>query len=328
MGITKIIVTDGYTLNPGDNPWDDVQALGHLTIYDRTSGEELLGRCRDADILIVNKTQIRKAALAELDRLKLIAVSATGYDCVDVEEAGKRGVPVCNVPIYGTDSVAQYVISAILHSWQNLGLHDAAVRAGEWGRQPDWSFWKSPLVELRDLTIGIVGFGRIGRRVGELAHAFGMKVLAHDPFTGVSPGYDGFEWVELTDLFIRSDVVTLHTPLTDDNQGFVNQSLLSRMKPTSLFINAARGPLVNEQDLADALNAGAPAGAVVDTVSNEPIRPDNPLLSAPNLLITPHLAWATLAARRRLMSQTAENIRAFLAGRLLNTVNADFLDGK
>jgi glycerate dehydrogenase len=220
--------------------------------------------------------------------------------------------------------VAQYVVSAILHTWQNLGLHDAAVRAGEWGRQPDWSFWKSQLVELRDLTIGIVGFGRIGRRVGELANAFGMHVLAHDTCAGAPPAYDRFEWTELVDLFARSDVVTLHTPLTSGNNGFVNRSLLSKMKPTALFINAARGPLVNEQDLADALNTGSLAAAVVDTVSNEPIRPENPLLSARNILITPHLAWATLAARRRLMAQTAANIEAFLEGRSQNVVNADF----
>ena len=326
MSNARIVVTDGYTLNPGDNPWDDLEALGQLAVYDRTTSEELVDRCCDADVLVVNKTPIRKPALAELNQLKLIAVSATGYDCIDFEEAGKRGVPVCNVPIYGTDSVAQYVISAILHTWQNIGVHDAAVRAGEWRNQPDWSFWKSTLVELHGLTIGIVGFGRIGRRVGELANAFGMHVLAHDPFTGPSPGYDGFEWAELSDLFVRSDVITLHMPLTEDNQGFVNRSLLSRMKPTALFINAARGLLVNEQDLTDALNAGALAGAVVDTVSSEPIQSDNPLLSAPNLLITPHLAWATLAARRRLMSQTAENIEVFFAGRPQNIVNTDFLD--
>ena len=325
MSSVHMVVTDGHTLNPGDNPWDDLEALGRLTIHDRTSAEELLGRCRAAEILIVNKTQIRKAALAELDRLKLIAVSATGYDCVDVKAAGRQGVPVCNVPVYGTDSVAQYVFSAILHSWQSIAVHDAAVKAGEWSSQPDWSFWKTPLVELRDLTIGIVGFGRIGRRVGELAHAFGMRVLAHDPFAGAPPDYETFEWAELMDLFARSDVVTLHTPLTADNSGFVNRSLLAIMKPSALFINAARGPLVNEPDLADALNSGKIAAAVVDTVSSEPIRPDNPLLTARNILITPHLAWATLAARRRLMSQTVENIKAFLGGRPQNLVNAEFL---
>lgn len=326
MDAQQIVVTDGYTLNPGDNPWDALEALGQLTVYDRTSNEELAGRCRDADIIVVNKTPIRKSALAELGRLKLIAVSATGYDCVDVEDVGRRGVPVCNVPIYGTDSVAQYVISAILHTLQNLGLHDDAVRAGEWNSQPDWSFWKSPLVELRDLTIGVIGFGRIGRRVGELASAFGMHVLAHDPYTETLPDYDRFAWAELSDLFACSDVVTLHTPLTADNIGFVNRSLLTKMKPSALLINAARGPLVNEQDLADALNAGRLAGAVVDTVSSEPIKPDNPLLSASNILITPHLAWATLAARRRLMSQTVANIEAFLGGRPLNVVNAHFIE--
>ena len=325
MSRAHIVVTDGYTLNPGDNPWDSLEVLGKLTAHDRTSDQELVDRCRDADILVVNKTPIRKPALTKLNRLKLIAVSATGYDCVDVEAAGRIGVPVCNVPVYGTDSVAQYVFSAILHSWQSIAVHDAAVRAGEWSDQPDWSFWKSELVELRDQTIGIVGFGRIGQRVGELAHAFGMKVLAHDPFQGSRPSYDQFEWAELNDLFARSDVISLHAPLTANNFGFVNHSLLALMKPSALFINAARGPLVNEQDLAAALNTGKIAGAVVDTVSSEPIQPDNPLLAARNILISPHLAWATLSARRRLMSQTAENIEAFLSSQPQNVVNTDFL---
>lgn len=325
MSRADIVATDGYTLNPGDNPWDDLEALGNFTAHDRTLDEELIDRCRAADILVVNKTPIRQPTLSKLDRLQLIAVSATGYDCVDVEAAGRLGVSVCNVPIYGTDSVAQYVISAILHSWQSIALHDAAVRAGEWSEQPDWSFWKSELVELRGTTIGIVGFGRIGQRVGELAHAFGMKVLAYDPFQGSRPSYDPFEWAELKDLFARSDVVSLHAPLTADNIGFVNDSLLALMKPSALFINAARGPLVNEKDLAAALNAGTIAGAVVDTVSREPIQPNNPLLSVRNILISPHLAWATLSARQRLMSQTAENIEAFLSGQPQNVVNTDFL---
>ena len=326
MSSLKIVVTDGYTLNPGDNPWDGFEALGHLTVHDRTSDEDLVDRCQDADIIVVNKTPVREAALEKFSRLKLVAVSATGYDCVDLEAAGRLGIPVCNVPVYGTDSVAQYVISAILHSWQSIAVHDAAVKAGEWSDQPYWAFWKTPLVELRDLTIGIVGFGRIGRRVGELANAFGMRVLAHDPFAGAPPDYGPFEWAQLKDLFARSDVVSLHAPLTAENKGFVNRSLLAVMKPSALFINAARGPLVNEQDLADALNAGNISGAVVDTVSSEPIRPDNPLLSARNILISPHLAWATLSARQRLMSETAENITAFLNGQPQNVVNADFLN--
>jgi glycerate dehydrogenase len=321
----QMVVTDGFTLNPGDNPWNDIEQLGTLAVYDRTAPQELVPRCREADILIVNKTPVRTDALAELPQLRFIAVSATGFDCVDVEAAGRRGISVSNVPIYGTDSVAQYVFSAVLHVWHNISGHDAAVKAGQWGRQPDWSFWKTPLVELRGKTMGIVGFGRIGRRVGELAHAFGMNVMAHDAFPGTDPGYAPFAWAGLEEVFSRGDVVSVHCPLTPQNQRFVNRDLLQRMQPTSLFINASRGSLVNEEDLAAALKAGWIAGAVVDVVSAEPIRPENPLLTAPNIVITPHLAWATREARQRLMRTTAENVRSFLEGRPQHLVNGDWL---
>jgi glycerate dehydrogenase len=319
---TNIVVTDGYTLNPGDNPWDAVATLGNLTVYERLTVNEVVERCREAQILVVNKTRIRETALAEMPRLGFIAVSATGFDCVDIEAAGKRGIAVSNVPVYGTDSVAQYVFSAILHLWHNIGVHDTAVKAGDWARQPDWSFWQTPLVELRDKTIGIIGFGRIGRRVGQLADAFGMRVLACDPYHGDPPNYRAFAWSSLEDLFAQSDVVTLHAPLTDDNHRFVNRILLARMKKSAILINASRGGLIEENDLAEALNSGQLAGAVVDVVSTEPIAPDNPLLSARNIAITPHLAWATREARRRLMVSTAENIRAFLEGAPQNIVSA------
>ena len=321
MTAVNIVITDGYTLNPGDNPWDAVAALGHLTVYERLAVEEVAVNCREADILVVNKTQIRETALAEMSRLRFIAVSATGFDCVDVEAAGKRGIAVSNVPVYGTDSVAQYVFSAILHRWHNIAVHDAAVKAGEWARQPDWSFWQTPLVELRDKTIGIIGFGRIGQRVGQLADAFGMRVRAYDPFPQDPPNYRSFSWVSLEELFAECDVITLHAPLTADNRHFVNRALLEKMKKTAILINASRGGLVDEEDLAAALNSGRLAGAVVDVVSSEPIAADNPLLSARNIAITPHLAWATQEARRRLMKSTAENIRAFLDGGPQNVVN-------
>ena len=321
MTAVNIVITDGYTLNPGDNPWDAVAALGHLTVYERLAVEEVAVNCREADILVVNKTQIRETALAEMSRLRFIAVSATGFDCVDVEAAGKRGIAVSNVPVYGTDSVAQYVFSAILHRWHNIAVHDAAVKAGEWARQPDWSFWQTPLVELRDKTIGIIGFGRIGQRVGQLADAFGMRVRAYDPFPQDPPNYRSFSWVSLEELFAECDVITLHAPLTADNRHFVNRALLEKMKKTAILINASRGGLVDEEDLAAALNSGRLAGAVVDVVSSEPIAADNPLLSARNIAITPHLAWATQEARRRLMKSTAENIRAFLEGGPQNVVN-------
>jgi glycerate dehydrogenase len=318
----NIVITDGYTLNPGDNPWDAVATLGNLTVYERLMDDEIGERCREAEILVVNKTRIRETALAEMSRLRFIAVSATGFDCVDIEAAGKRGIAVSNVPVYGTDSVAQYVFSAILHLWHNIAMHDAAVKAGEWARQPDWSFWQTPLVELRDKTIGIIGFGRIGRRVGQLADAFGMRVLACDPYHGDPPNYQAFSWSSLKDLFARCDVVTLHAPLTADNHRFVNRFLLEKMKKSAILINASRGALIEENDLAEALNSGQLAGAVVDVVSTEPIAADNPLLSAKNIAITPHLAWATREARRRLMASSAENIRAFLDGAPQNIVNA------
>ena len=328
MKKVNIVVTDGYTLNPGDNPWHAVATLGNLTIYERSMEDEIVARCREAEILVVNKTQIRETALAEISRLKFIAVSATGFDCVDIEAAGKRGIAVSNVPVYGTDSVAQYVFSAILHLWHNIGFHDAAVKAGDWARQPDWSFWQTPLVELREKTIGIIGFGRIGRRVGQLADAFGMRVLAHDPYPDDAPNYLNFAWSSVEDLFAQSDVVTLHAPLTADNHRFVNRHMLERMKESAILINASRGGLIEENDLAEALNKGRLAGAVVDVVSTEPITADNPLLSAKNIAITPHLAWATREARTRLMATTAENIRAFLDGSPQNIVNERYLASK
>ena len=324
MAPARIVATDGFTLNPGDNPWDEIGALGTLAVYERTAPAELPARCREAEILIVNKTRVRAEALAELARVRYISVTATGYDCVDIAAAGRRGIPVSNVPVYGTDSVAQYVFSALLHLWHNIGGHADAVQAGEWGAQPDWSFWKTPLVELRGKTMGIVGFGRIGRRVGELAHAFGMSVMAHDAFRGADPGYAPFAWAALEELFAASDVVSLHCPLTAENHAFVNTNLLNRMKPSAVLINAARGPLVNERDLAGALNAGRIAAAVVDVVSAEPIRPDNPLLSARRIVITPHIAWATREARQRLMRTTAENVKAFLEGTPQNVVNGNY----
>ncbi len=319
----KIVATDGYTLNPGDNPWDEVRALGDLTVYERTASADLIERCRDAEIIIVNKTPFDAGTLSNLPHLRFITMAATGYDCVDIASAGKLGIPVSNIPIYGTDTVAQYAFSAILHLAHNISIHAEAVQQGKWTDSKDWCFWNRPLIELRGTRIGIVGFGRIGRRVGEIANAFGMHVLAHDPYQQERPDYEAFEWCSLDQLFAQADFVTLHCPLNADNHQFVNKTLLSKMKPTAFFINAARGALVNEADLAAALSKGYLAGAVVDVVSQEPIRSDNPLLGAPNLFITPHLAWATLAARKRLMSGIVENIKAFLSGSPINVVNGE-----
>jgi glycerate dehydrogenase len=314
----SLVVLDGYTLNPGDNPWDDLAGLGTLTVYDRTPESGLIERARPADILLTNKTPLAATALAQLPALRFIAVLATGYNIVDVVAARQRGIPVSNVPEYGTDSVAQHVFALLLELCHRVGEHSAAVHAGEWAAAPDFCFWKMPPVELAGLTMGIVGFGRIGRRVAALADAFGMHVIAAG--RGTAPPHD-VPRASVEELFACSDVVSLHCPLTADNAGFVNQRLLGRTKPSAFFINTARGGLVDEAALAAALNAGQLAGAAVDVVSIEPMRPDNPLLGARHCIITPHIAWASRAARRRLMAQTVRNVAAFLSGRPINVVN-------
>lgn len=324
----KIVVLDGYTLNPGDNPWDSVAKLGELDVHDRTAPHQLLGRASEAEIILTNKAPIPAEALRQLPKLRFISVLATGYDIVDIVAAGERGIPVSNIPEYGTDSVAQFTFALLLELCHHVGAHDRAVKTGDWAASPDWSFWKTPQVLLASRKIGIVGFGRIGRRVGELAHAYGMEVLAFDPQQGELPAYSPFQWMTLQDLFAEADVVSLHCPQTPDNVGFVNRDLISLMKRGALFINAARGGLVNENDLAEALNTERIAGAAIDVVSREPIGPDNPLLGARNCLITPHMAWATLTARQRLMKATVENIEAFLSGSPINVVNAQHLRGK
>ena len=316
----KIVVLDGATLNPGDNPWDDVAAHGEFVCHDRTAPDEVLERARGAAILLTNKTLLSAETLAALPDLKFIGVLATGYNVVDIEAARTRGIPVSNVPIYGTDAVAEYVFALLLNFHRQPQLHSDLVRQGEWSRLGEWTFWRTPLAELAGKTIGIVGFGRIGRRVGEIAAALKMKVLASDPFHAGGPSY-AFGWREIPDLFAESDVVTLHCNLTSENTGMVDAGLLSRMKRTAYLINTSRGPLVKDADLAAALAEGRLAGAALDVVTTEPIEADNPLLSAPNLTLTPHIAWAALEARRRLTRITAENVAAFMAGKPINVVN-------
>ena len=315
----KIVVLDGYALNPGDNPWDEVAKLGTFVCHERTPAHLIVERARDADVILTNKTPLSAATLAQLPALRFIGVLATGYNIVDVKAARARGVAVANVPIYGTDAVAEYVFALLLNFHRQPQLHSELVKQGEWTKN-EWSFWRTPLAELAGQTIGIVGFGRIGRRVGELAAAFKMKVLANDVFRANPPSYP-FGWREVPELFAESDVVTFHCNLTPENTGMVNAALLGRMKPTAYLINTARGPLVNEADLAEALRQGKLAGAALDVVTTEPIPANSPLLQAPNITLTPHIAWAALAARRRLMKVTAENIAAFQAGRPVNLVN-------
>ncbi len=317
----KIVVLDGQTQNPGDNPWTEVEKQGEFVLYGKTQPNEIIKRAVGADILLTNKTQLTKETLSQLPDLKFIAVLATGYNIVDVKAARERGIPVSNVPIYGTDSVAQMTFALLIELCHHVGLHNRLVHEGEWKRKREFCFWETPLVELAGKTMGIVGFGRIGRRTGRLADAFGMKVLAHDVYQGEKPDYDFFAWAEIEEIFSKADVVSLHCPQTADNAGMVNKKLLGLMKKDAVLINTSRGGLVNEADLAAALNEGLIAGAAVDVVSSEPIADNNPLLTAKNCIITPHIAWATLAARRRLMQTTAENVMAFIKGEPINVVN-------
>lgn len=317
----KIVVLDGYTLNPGDNPWDEVAQLGQLAVYDRSSVDEIVPRGADAEILLTNKTPLTAATITQLPRLKFISVLATGFNVVDIQAAADHGIPVSNVPIYGTDTVAQHVFAALLTMIHRPFEHDQAIRAGQWKRSGDFCFWLSPMSELVGKTMGIVGFGRIGRRVAEVAHVFGMRILAQDVQVGQPPDFPNFEWRSMDSLFADSDVVSLHCPQTKDNFQFVDRRLLGLMKPTAILINAARGGLIHEQDLADSLNSGRLAGACLDVVSSEPIRDDNPLLTARNCLLTPHIAWASVEARRRLMRTTVENIANFQRGKPSNVVN-------
>jgi len=316
----RIVVLDGYTLNPGDNPWTGLERLGTLEVHPRSTPEQVPARAREADVLVVNKVRLDAPLLEALPRLKFIAVTATGHDGVDLGAARARGILVANVPEYGTDSVAQWVIAALLYFCHRVDWHDQAVRAGQWTGQEDFCFWLSPQQELAGKTIGIIGFGRIGRRVGQLAHALGMYVLAHTPRPGQPPWEGNFAWCEREPLLRRSDVVSLHCPLTPETIGMVDRPFLDQLQPSAILMNSSRGGLVVEHELARALNERRLAGAALDVVSHEPIQPHNPLLLARNCLLTPHLAWATLAARQRLMAATADNVAAFLAGRPRNLV--------
>ncbi len=318
----KITILDGFTLNPGDNPWRAIEQFGDLTIYDRTPPDQVIKRAEGADIVITNKAVLTAETIGRLRDLKFIAVTATGFNVVDARAARARNIPVSNVPEYGTDSVAQHVFALMLSITNQPDKHDRAIREGQWKKSGDFAFCLQPLTELSGKTMGIVGFGKIGRRVGELASAFNMNVLAYSTnMRKPRPAYENFDWCTIEQVFIESDFVSLHCPLTDDNGQFVNASLLSKMKKTAVLINTARGGLVNEQDLADALSRNLIAAACLDVVSIEPIADNNPLLLAKNCLLTPHNAWATVSARRRLMEVTADNVEAFVGGRPINVVN-------
>ena len=314
-----IVILDGFTTNPGDLSWDPITALGPCTVWDRTAPEALLERLGAAEIVLTNKTPLGAETLAALPHLRLISVLATGVNVVDVTAASARGISVCNVPAYSTPGVAQAVFALLLELTNRTGHHDRSVRSGRWSAGPDFCFWDGTLVELAGLTLGIVGYGAIGAAVAGVGRAFGMRILAHRRSQS-GPIADGGAFVDLDRLFQESDVVSLHCPLTADTEGLVNACRLSRMKPTAYLINTARGALVQEAALADALNAGWIAGAGLDVLSIEPPAATNPLLMAQNCVITPHIAWATRAARQRLISCSAANIAAFLAGTPQNLV--------
>ena len=316
----KIVVLDGRTLNPGDLSWDDLKALGECQIYDRTPRDEVIGRSKEANLLIINKIVLDRPTLEALPALKYVGVMATGYNVVDVKSARERNILVTNVPTYGTQSVAQMVFAHLLELCHHVGHHARTVRDGRWSVSEDFCYWDFPLVELADLTMGIVGYGRIGKTTAAIAKAFGMRVLAYD--ADARQTSDGnVEPVDLDTVFSESDVVSLHCPLTPDNEGFINADRLATMKKTAFLINTSRGQLVKERDLADALNSSRIAGAGLDVLATEPPRADSPLLKAKNCFITPHIAWATRSARQRLMTTVVDNVRAFLDGKPQNVVN-------
>lgn len=317
----KIVVLDGFCLNPGDLTWDALGRFGEVEIHERTRVDEVAARAAGAEAVFTNKTQLPGYILEQLPGLRYIGVLATGYNIVDVDAARARGITVTNIPTYGTSSVAQFVFALLLELCHNVRLHADAVRAGEWSRNADWCFWKSPLVELAGKTMGIVGFGRIGRQVARVADAMGMRILANDTNQTNAPEYEGFRWAALEDLLRESDVVSLHSPLFPETRGMINSRALALMKRTAFLINTSRGPLVNDRDLAAALNAGVIAGAGLDVLSVEPPAEDHPLLSARNCLVTPHIAWATREARSRLMDLAVDNLAAFAAGTPRNVVS-------
>ena len=317
----KIVVLDGYTLNPGDLSWEGFESLGEVQVYDRTPAEKTVERIGDAPVILTNKTAITKEILDQCPAIRYIGVLATGYNVVDVKAAAQRGIVVTNIPSYGTDAVAQYAFALLLELCHHVGLHDESVKAGEWEECQDFCYWKTPLMELAGKTLGLIGFGRIGQRTGAIARAMGMRVLAYDRFQRPELENENCRYVSLEQLLAVSDVISLHCPLLPETKGVINRDTISRMKDGVLIINTSRGDLVVEKDLAEALISGKVAGAAADVVSTEPIRGDNPLLKAPNMIITPHMAWGAKESRGRLMNQAVENLKAFLSGNPVNTVS-------
>ena len=319
----KIVVLDGYTENPGDLSWDALAQLGELTVYDRTDPQDealIISRMAGAELVFTNKTPITRAAIDACPLLRFIGILATGYNVVDCAYAREKGIPVSNVPAYGTASVSQFSIALLLELCHHIGHHDRTVHDGRWERCADWCFWDYPLIELEGKTMGIIGFGRIGQAEGRIARALGMRVLAHD-LHPTDAGRELADYVDLDTLYARADVISLHCNLTPENTGMICAASIEKMKDGVLIVNNARGPLINEADLAAALESGKVAGAALDVVSTEPIRGDNPLLHAKNCILTPHISWAPIESRQRIMDCTVKNAKAFLNGTPTNVVN-------
>lgn len=317
----KMVILDAYTSNPGDLSWERFEKLGELCVYDRTSPDEILDRCKDADIILDNKVVLDDRIISQLPKLKYIGILATGFNIVDIESAKRHGITVSNVPTYSTTSVAQLTFALILEFYNRVAVHDAAVHAGEWVSCKDFCFQKTPLIELAGKTIGIVGFGKIGNEVAKIADAFGMNILCNVHHPKPQPEYKNFKFVSLDELAENSDIISFHCPLTDETKSLVNSEFISKMKSNAIIINTARGPIIDEAALAEALDSGKIAGAAVDVLSCEPPKADNPLLSCRNCVITPHVAWAGYETRVRLLDVVYSNLKAFLDGSPVNVVN-------
>ena len=316
----KIVVLDGYTENPGDLSWEALAALGELTVYDRTPADEIVSRISDAEIVITNKTPITRATMDACPNMRYIAVLATGYNVIDVNAAKEKGIPVSNVPTYGTAAVGQFAIAMLLEICHHVAHHSQSVYAGKWNACPDWCYWDYPLIELDGKTMGIIGFGRIGQTTGRIAKAMGMHILAYDTFQSESGKAIG-EYVDLDTLLASSDVIALHCPLFPESEGIINKDTIAKMKDGVILLNNSRGPLIVEQDLYDALESGKIAAAGLDVMSAEPVKKDNVLLKAKNCIITPHISWASKECRQRIMDCAVRNLRAYLDGKPENVVN-------
>ncbi len=317
----KIVVLDSYALNPGDLSWSWLKVLGECEIHHRTPRDKILERCQGADIILTNKTPLTKETLSKLTNLKYIALLSTGYNIVDWEYAKEIGVPVSNIPSYSTNAVAQLTFSLILEITNAVGIHSESVKSGDWSNCPDFCYWKTPLTELCGKTLGIVGFGQIGQAVADIAEAFKMNIVAVSGHETDQSHRKNFRWVDMDTLATTSDIISFHCPLTERTTNLVNKDFIDKCKSDAIIINTSRGPVVNDKDLADALNNDKLRGAGLDVLTVEPPKADNPLLSAKNCFITPHIAWAGFETRERLMSILKENVTAYLNGNPQNVVN-------